>query len=273
MSIQGTKIGVSYGITPNSQCLDKFGCAGVCPDFSIKRHDVRPPFRVGAEDCDGALDLIDPETGELDESLVLEANMWASAKLKSDIDTSDTYFRLADDIGFEQVMVNDIIIMDRVRLPEHMLVTGFDESNKLIQVQRGYNGTVESSWKKGSSMRMFRLLNASAAIELVLGDIIQEDGTTAKDQLLETLFIYNWRPNDTCLPGCYWLEFKLLKMSASEMSELSSDPSVIPSFTPSSFTPDDFGCGMGLGVEWVRRFPTSGEGFLIHIPNSPTTEI
>jgi hypothetical protein len=273
MSIQGARIGVSCDLTTNSNCLDKFGCpSNVCPDFTIRRHDVKPPFRLAADDCDGPLDLTDPDTGELDTSLVLEANMWAIAKLKTSIDTSDTYFRLADDIGFEQVMVGDIIIMDRVRLPEHMLVTGFDETNKLIQVQRGYNGTNESSWKKGSSMRIFRVLDASAVIELVLGDITQEDGTTLKDQLLETLLVYNWNANNTCLPGCYWFEFKLLKMEESVSFLSSSAPSVTPSFTPSSLTPTDFGCTIGSGVEWVRRFPTTGEGFLIHIPFSPTTE-
>jgi len=24
--------------------------------------------------------------------------------------------------------------------------------------------------------------------------------------------VYEWQPEDTCLPGCYWIEFKLLKM-------------------------------------------------------------
>ena len=121
-------------------------------------------------------------------------------------------------------------------------------------------------------MRIFRVLDASAVIELVLGDITQEDGTTLKDQLLETLLVYNWNANNTCLPGCYWFEFKLLKMEESVSFLSSSAPSVTPSFTPSSLTPTDFGCTIGSGVEWVRRFPTTGEGFLIHIPFSPTTE-
>jgi len=43
-------------------------------------------------------------------------------------------------------------------------------------------------------------------------------------------------------------------------------------FTPISFTPADFGCEMGSGVEWVRRFPETEEGFLIHILDSPTSD-
>jgi hypothetical protein len=30
---------------------------------------------------------------------------------------------------------------------------------------------------------------------------------------------------------------------------------------------------MGTGVEWVRRFPSDGEGFLIKIVDSPTMEL
>jgi hypothetical protein len=272
MSVQGARVGVSCDLTVDPNCVDKFGCpSNVCPDFVIRRHDTKPPFRVAAEDCDGPLDFIDPDTDALDATLVLETNMWAKAKLKAAITSTDTYFRLADDIGFEQVMVGDIIIMDRVRLPEHMLVIAFDEINKLIKVQRGYNGTTAHPWVKGAPMRVFRMLSATATIELVLGDIIKEDGTTLTDQLLETILVYEWSSNDTCLPGCYWLEFKLLKMTAVSML-LSSTP-VVPSFTPSTLSSSDFGCAMGDGVEWVRRFPSSGEGFLIHVPFSPTTEI
>lgn len=245
-----------------STCPDKFGCPpGVSPDFCIKRHDTMPPFRISVEDCDGPLDLTE-------ENLVLEVNMWAKAKLRADIDDEIDYFRLADDIGFEQVMVGDIIIFDRIRRPEHMLVLGFDETNKLIQVQRGHNSTIPSAWDKGSPLRIFRILNATAEIETVLGDSIQEDGTTLEDQLLKTFLVYNWSANDTCLPGCYWIEFKLLKMSEVSMM---ADVSITPSFTPSTFSAEDFYCGIGDGVEWVRRFPT-GEGFLIKIADSPTAE-
>ena len=253
------------GDSCETTCNDKFGCpSGATPDFCIKRHDTKPPFRVSVEDCDGPLDLTD-------ETLVLEANMWAEAKLKKDLDDSTDYFRLADDIGFEQVMVGDIIVFDRVRLPEHMLVKGFDETNKLIQVERGYNSTIISSWKKGTKIKIFRVLNGTAEIETVLTDITQLDGTVLEDQLKNTFLVYEWQANDTCLPGCFWLEFKLLKMSE-EISMLSDSVSITPSFTPSTLSADDFYCGIGDGVEWARRFPTDG-AFLIQITNSPTAEV
>jgi hypothetical protein len=48
------------------------------------------------------------------------------------------------------------------------------------------------------------------------------------------------------------------------------DISLIPSFTDESLTPYYFGCVLGEGVEWVRRFPLQQEGFLIKIENSFT---
>lgn len=332
-----------------SSCVDKFGCPDVCPDFIIKRHDTKPSFKVAISDCDGPMDF---------RGLLIEANMWALAKLKTAINETITYFRLADDIGFEQVMVGDIIFLDRVRLPERMLVTGFDETNKLIRVQRGYHGTTPSAWTKGTTLRIFRILNAPAEAEMQFEDILDIDGTTETDVLTASYLIYEWQPEDTCLPGCYWLEFKVLKMievvlylpggnwvgesfqdvdgyywtgsTATDASvRLSLDPvtglylidegpwsgefhlwsdgnyytgtaqsdgsvylnktgvpssddteytsqglvSVIPSFTDISLTPDDFGCMLGEGVEWQRRFPMSSEGFLIRISGSPTTEL
>lgn len=265
MTVAGASIGVGCG-TSNG-CVDKFGCPNNrCPDFTVARHDTKPPFKVNVEDCDGPIDLT---------NLVLEVSMWAKAKLKADVTSLDTYFRLADDIGFEQIMVGDIIIMDRIRLPEHMRVVAFDETNKLVQVARGVNGSTASDWKKGSAMRIMRVYNAAAQTELILDDIIQADGSTLEDQLIESYLIYEWSPEDTCLPGCYWLEYKLLKMedSASMAAlQVSSDP-IVPSFTDPSLTPTDFGCKLGEGVEWVRRFPVEDEGFLIKITNSPTAEL
>jgi hypothetical protein len=250
----------------NSGCVDTFGCppdgSGICPDFTIRRHDTKPDFKVSVEDCDGPLDLTD---------LILEANMWANAKLKAAIDENDTYFGLADNIGFDQIMMDDIIIMDRVRLPEHMLVTGFDETNNLVRVQRGYNGTVPSSWPKGNGMKIFRIINAPAATLMVREDIAQPDGTTETDVLIDSFLVYEWKAPDTCLPGCFYLEFKLMKELVTS-SMVQSLATINPSFTPSTLTPADFGCSMPLGLEWIRRFPVDKEGFLIRITNSPTTE-
>ena len=343
----------SDGCSSQCSCLSKDGCPNVCPDFTIRRHDTKPSFKVSVEDCDGPFDF---------EGLVIEASMWALAKLKTAIAADDTYFRLADDIGFEQVMMGDIIVMDRVRNPEHMLVTGFDEENNLIRVQRAYHATTASAWKKGTMMRIFRIMGAPADSEASFQDVTDVDGTTTKDVLQASYLSYDWQATDTCLPGCYWLEFKVLKMidvvwylpggywtgdtftaddgffytgpSASDSSvKLSYDQlqdkyfipdtnwkgpvnlftdgnyytgtshddgsvilnktgipsddntpynedgvaalamSVIPSFTDISLTPSDYGCILGEGVEWVRRFPVEGEGFLIKIVGSPTTEL
>jgi hypothetical protein len=230
-------------------------------DFCIKRHDTKPDIRVSVTDCDGPLDLSD-------ETLVLEVNMWAKGKLKTAITTSDTYFALADNIGFEQIMVGDRIVMDRVRRPETMLVTAFDENNSLVQVERGYNGTDVSAWKKGSSFKVFRLLNGIGQIASTYEDLLQEDGTIV-NTLTDTQLVYEWDSEDTCLPGCFYLEFKLLKMLLLEA--LSTEISDI-SFTPASFIPADFGCDMSESIEWVRRFPETKEGFLVHIIDTPSSD-
>ena len=151
MVVNGAQIGVPCPSSSNS-CSNAFGCpSGVSPDFLIKRHDTKPPFKVAVEDCEGALDLSE-------DNLVLEVNMWANARLKAAITVTDTYFALKGNVGFEQAMVGDIIVMDRVRRPEHMLVTGFDEQNCLIQVQQAYNGTTASAWKRGTALRIFRIM-------------------------------------------------------------------------------------------------------------------
>ncbi|WP_248532327.1 hypothetical protein, partial [Erwinia amylovora] len=46
---------------------------------------------------------------------------------------------------------------------------------------------------------------------MVYQDVIQVDGTT-KNELTDSFIVYEWGPNDTCLAGCYFIEFKLLKM-------------------------------------------------------------
>jgi hypothetical protein len=216
------------------------------------------------EDCDGPLDLTD---------LVCEASMWARGKLKKLVAADDTYFGLADGIGFDQILVGDIVVVDRVRLPEQMLVTGFDEANRLIQVQRGYNGSPVADHPKGTGVRIFRVLNATAATEMTTQDVTRVDGTVDEGVITHSYLVYEWAANDTCVPGCFWFEFKLLKMSAGmafagPLGACSTTPSI--SFI--STGPDDIGCGLGDGVEWVRRFPLSGEGLLVKVVDSPTSE-
>lgn len=244
-------------------CPDKLGCPpDQCPDFVIRRHDTKPDFKFDVEDCDGPIDLTD---------LVCEASMWVKAKLKKSITVDDTYIGLADGIGFEQAQVGDVIVMSRARAPEQMLVTGFDENNKLIQVQRGYNGSLVSPYAKGSALRMFRVLNSVATTEMVKEDIPQVDGTTKNDVITRSSLVYEWLSADTCLPGCYWFEFKLLKMMDSGGMML-GDGSISTPISFISYTPSQTGCGMGDGVQWVQRYPTNGDGFLIKIVDSPTAE-
>lgn len=250
-------------LSSSSSCVDEYGCPpGVCPDFIIRRHDTKPAFKVKIQDCDGPMDLTD---------LILEASMWAKAKLKKAITEDDDYISLADGIGFNQIMVGDVIIMNRPRLPERMLVEAFDETNKLVKVSRGYQGTTPQSWKKGTELKIMKFSGATAVTEMTLENIIQIDGTVKEDQLTDSYLIYEWSGTDTCLPGCYYLEFKLMKMAEDSLSMQATDE-IIPSFTDPNLTPADFGCGLAPGVEWVRRFPLH-EGFLISIIDSPTAEI
>jgi hypothetical protein len=183
------------------------------------------------------------------------------------------------------MLVGDIIVIDRVRNPEQMIITGFDETNKLVQVQRGYNGSQAGAFPKGTKIRIFRILNAVAETNTVTEDITDVNtGNTTFGVVTDAQIIYNFRAVDTCMPGCYWLEFKLLKMFAtsslmfwpeitplqiavSVVNSVSIMPSVIPSFIPSVV-----GCDLGAGVEWQRRFPLEGEGFLVKITDSPTAE-
>ncbi len=251
--------------TQSITCPDLFGCPrDRCPDFELKRHDTKPSFKITVSDCDGPLDLTDT---------VVEVSMWAKARLKKPITVEDTYFALADNIGFEQSLVGDIIVMDTVRAPEQMLVIGHDEVNKFVQVQRGYGGTRVIPHKRGACLKIFRILNAAGSTNMVNQDVEGVDGTTTTE-LVESQLVYDWVGNDTCLPGCYWFEFKLLKMTVTTpmlFQATAGTSSVIPSFV--SVSPADAGCDIGDGVEWVRRFPIEGEGFLIRFVNSPTSEL
>jgi hypothetical protein len=247
-------------------CLDLFGCgSNQCPNFTIKRHDTQPPLRVEISDCDGALNMQDP-------LLVAEVNMWANAKIRKAVTAVETVLSFADNIGFYQALPGDVIVVDAVRGPEHMAVTGFDENLKTITVQRGFAGTTARAWARGTSVRIFRTMNAPAEIQLVLSNVQQEDGTVLENVLSHSYLTYNWGPNDTCMPGCYWLEFKLLKMLPPVAIVPDDGVPVSPSATPDNRAMDS-SCSIGVGVQWVRRFPESQAAFLIKIIDSPTAEL
>ena len=140
------------------------------------------------------------------------------------------------------------------------------------------------NWRRGTGLKIIKFSNATATTEMLYQDIINIDGTTTKDVLVDSFLIYDWQSEDTCLPGCYYLEFKLLKMVVSfALAYDSSVPSnqipsnllpdgVIPSFTDPSFIPSSFGCSMNTLVEWIRRFPIDKEGFIIKITNTFTAD-
>lgn len=275
-------------------CVSQDGCPpGVCPYFQIRRFDTRPELRLDITTCEGVpTDL----TG-----LVCEASMWAKGRLKKKLLAADTTFALADGVGFNQVAVGDVIVTARARSPEQMLVTGFDEDLKLVEVQRGYNGSAITDHPKGTALKMFRVLNAVAGTEMVKEDIPQVDGTIQDGVLTRSTLVYEWAAADTELAGCYWFEFKLLSLvdntdgMGAEDDALSfvsytqdapdaaySDEMVIEidgvhyavpatlvtggisSISSASADPSN--------IIWVRRYPTTAEGLLVHIYDSPTAE-
>ena len=140
---------------------------------------------------------------------------------------------------------------------------------------------------------------------MTFADMERAEGGFDKDVLAQSKLIYNWQPTDTCLPGCYHLEFKLLKMlSTSQTQNPNWSPSdtelhrdgewprdddyglhnfsyapnlsgIVPSFmsTTVSNISGGLGCSAISGVEWVRRFPADKDGYLIHIVDTPTSEV
>lgn len=240
---------------------DLFGCReDICPDYIVRRNDSRPPVRLSLSTCDGPLDLTE-------EGLLVEANMWALARLKRDVTSEGTIIEFADRVGFYQVRPSDVIVVDHVRGPEHLLVDCIDEENYQVHVIRGHHATTAKSIKKGTYLRIFKFMDSSASIDLTKGPVIQEDGTVKKDQLLDTSLIYDWKSGDTCMPGCYYFEFKVMKLKeAADPEDSVNYPSTCSYAVP-------FNCGFGEQIEWIRRFPSSGEGLLVRVEDSPTLEV
>lgn len=222
---------LGIGCSQSSDCASFDGCPeGIRPDFCIKRNDTSPSFKISVEDCDGVV--------EFGENYILEVNIWAKAKLKKSIDDSETEIIFADNIGFNQIKENDVILVNRARNPEKMLITGFNEEEKKVIVSRGYDSTPQN-WPKGSDLTIFRAINVEGTIESVYEDFEKVDGTT-ETQLVQTFLVYKFTEETSSLAGCYWLEFKL--------TELDENSDVVS----------------------TKRFPLEGEGFLIKITNSPT---
>ena len=221
-------IGVGCGGS-SGDCAQS-GCKST-PDFCIKRGDTRPLVRVSVEDCDGAVDLSD-------ENLVVEASMWFDAKLKAGISDSATSILFADNIGFEQVSVGDVVVVARPRSPEKMLVVGVDESAKAVVVERGRDSTSPSEWPKGTPLHVFSFINQLADVEMVMDEVESVDGTSS-EVLSESFVSFPWQPSHTALPGCYMVEFKMTMME-------------------------------GSSVAWTKRIPLSKDGFLVRVVDSAT---
>lgn len=222
---------LGVGCNSTGGCNSLNGCPRT-PDFCIKRNDTKPSLKISISDCDGVVDLTE-------ENLVLEASMWFESKLKTNIEISTTIIQFADNIGFDQIYVGDIIIVSRPRNPERMLVAAIDETSKSITVQRGHSSSVAQAWPKGTSLKIFKFLDEPAEIESVFDDITQLDGSV-QNELVETFMVFNWQTNHTNLAGCYWFEFKLIMMS-------------------------DTG-----DIVWTKRTPMNENGFLVNIIDSST---
>ena len=225
-------IGVGCGSTS-----DGCGGSGSCPappDFCIKRNDTRPAFRVAMSDCDGPIDLTE-------DGIVVEASMWFDAKLKSSLTPSSSSLRFADDVGFESVKVGDVIVTSRVRSPEKMLVTQINEVTHEIAVTRGHDSTAPQPWDKGASVKVFRFQDEPASVESVIETVESIDGSSS-EELSDTLLVFNWTADKTDMPGCYWFEFKVLKL--------------LPDSTE---------------ADWVKRVPLSPVGYMVNIVDSPTS--
>lgn len=208
----------------STNCPSIDGCDGSCPDFQIKKGDLQPSFKVSIEDETGPVDLTD---------LVVEANMWANAKLKSNIADDDTVISFADKIGFYQAAVGDVIIAERARSPEQMQIVSFDEVNYTITVTRGHNSTVPFAWKRGTNLKIVKFLDAPAVAEMIYEDVTQVDGTVLTNQLAESHMVYDWQLGNTDYSGCFSFEFQLIKME-------------------------------GIDVQWTRKFPVCGQ-FIVKI--------
>lgn len=224
-----------------------------CADFTIKRHDTLPAFKVDITDCDKPIDL---------SGMVIEASMWLNAKLKSAITTLSDSITFVDNFGFEQINESTIIQVGDNRKFERMLVDYIDEENKTIHVFRGQLDTNIYSWKKGSCIKLLRFLNNSAVGELEYKNIENLDGTVDENVLVRSTLIYNWQPEDTCFYGKYFLEFKVMQVDLEDTIDLGSVPSNIPNYH----------CNLGRGVLSARRFPANKPGFVIEVFDSPTAE-
>lgn len=226
------------------------------PDFIIKQHSTYPSLRIEVTDCNGEpYDLKD---------LVVEASMWTNAKLKTAITISDDLIKFADNIGYDSVGPNSVLHVSSGRDFERMTIVGFDDVNKVIQVNRGACDTAIRPWAKGTPVKILRFFNVPASSEMVYYNRENLDGTISYDILQKSFLIYDWQPQDVCFIGKYYFEFKVIKMALTVTDD--TNISIVP------VSNINYHCDLGYGVEWARRFPNDKDGFIIEIKASPTAE-
>ena len=173
-------------------------------DFIIKRNSTQPSLRLKVYDCDWSpIDLSKYE---------ITASMWANAKLKKDISDSDFEILLADNVGLSAVIPGDVILLKNSAA--HELVQVSSIVNNSIMITRGYFETTPSSWKKGTSIKIIKIMNSSATYDLVREDVLKLDGKKELNVLVESYLVYNWFVDDTRVPGEYYLEFKVIERNA-----------------------------------------------------------
>jgi hypothetical protein len=181
-------------------------CADSKYDFIIKRNSTQPSLRLKVFDCDWSpIDLSKFE---------ITASMWANAKLKKDISYSDFEILLADNVGLNTVIPGDVILLKSSA--DHELVQVASIVDNAIMVTRGYFETTAVSWKKGTSIKIIKIMNSSATYDLVREDVIKLDGTKELNVLVESYLVYNWFVDDTRVPGEYYLEFKVIERNAQD---------------------------------------------------------
>jgi hypothetical protein len=181
-------------------------CSDSKYDFIIKRNSTQPSLRLKVYDCDWSpIDLSKFE---------ITASMWANAKLKKDISNSDFEILLADNVGLSAVVPGDVILLKSTGA--HELVQVASIVDNAIMVTRGYFETTPASWKKGTSIKIIKIMNSSATYDLVREDVIKLDGTKELNVLVESYLVYNWFVDDTRVPGEYYLEFKVIEKNAQD---------------------------------------------------------
>jgi hypothetical protein len=175
-------------------------------DFIIKRNSTQPSVRLKIYDCDRSpIDLTGKE---------ITVSMWADAKLKKDIDESEFEILLADNVGLNSVVPDDVILFKNSSNHELMQVSTIVDNS--VMVTRGYFSTTPISWKKGSNIKIIKIMNSSATYDLVREDVIKLNGTVEQNVMVESYLVYNWFVDDTRVPGEYYLEFKVIEKNESD---------------------------------------------------------